>query len=368
MRIIEGWKQLLDILMTKEVFLDHLKMLKQGFVASTTDLELSGLEKSSVRHVETLVRLLVHTAEHVDRDDSTECRFATLLEILLSYTPNWEASDEVARLWIRLMQRIPYQCAPTNFRRKAYRVLVSLSWVPSSKGLLAACSLPERELRVTPLPKASQTYRSATGRSTSNNSSGSGSNKENNNNADESQPDAPIIIPRHDSVNQLLDRLKDETDVCVAITSTEPGIGKSTLASLVVSHPSIQKSFFVVWIRLVHGSRSSSGSITNNSKSHNMTFESYRDYIIQTRDQIREQQQRLADKEEETISFTFPTCEERFEEPAVRRLREEQAMQETKERVAKELQSLHNPNLLLVLETSRAMLKFPCSAFMGSNP
>ncbi|KAL7569979.1 hypothetical protein ACA910_017030 [Epithemia clementina (nom. ined.)] len=392
MRILEGWKQLMDIMMEKQVFLDQIKTLKQGFVMSNS-LSLKNVEhhnhfyddnenenaiSSTLRHMETLIRLLVQTAQHVERDGSTECRFATLLEILLSYAddvggeddpqqppqPKWEPSEEVSRLWIRLMQRIPYQCAPTNFRRKAYRVLVSLSWVPSSKGLLAACSIPERSLRMTPLPKASQTYRSSAAASVS-------ANHHHLSNKDNPPPDAPVIIPRHDSVNQLLDRLKDETDVCVAITSTQPGIGKSTLASLVVSHPSIQKSFYVVWLRLSGNnyendpSNNPNGNSKKSSSHHNMSFEAYRDYMIQIRDQIREQQQSAAagGEGEEEITFTFPTCEERFEEPAVRRLREEQAMQQTKERVAKELKALRNPNLLLVLENVTTDAQIPLFRF-----
>ena len=373
LRILEVWKQLMKVLVEKHIFWDQIKNIKQGFISSTgfeptasnnpDGIPSLGLiHASDIRHVETLVRLLVHTAEHVDRDNSTECRFATLLEILLSYTPQWVPSEEVARLWIRLMQRVPYQCAPTNFRRKAYRVLVSLSWVPSSKGLLAACSIPERSMRVAPLPKASQTYRCAV---VSTQPSKTNTNNNKNGSTGGEQQESQVTIPRHDSVNQLLDRLKDETDVCVALTSTQPGIGKSTLASLVVSHPSIQKSFFVVWIRLVSPTNISNGdtnaSESHNSKSHNMSFETYRDHIIQIRDQIREQQG--SNDGEKEIDFTFPTCEERFEEPAVRQLREEQTMALTKESVAKELKALQNPNLLLVLENVTSDAQIPLFRF-----
>ena len=386
LRILEAWKLLVNTLMEKEVFLDYYKILKQGLEASTgletanVQVDESGTRmaggaaivgRDNLCHVETLVSLLVQTADNVQRDDSTECRFVTLLEVLLSYTPGWEASEELARLWIRLMQRVPYQCAPSSFRRKAYRVLVSLSWVPSSRGLLAACSIPKRSVRMRPLPKASRSYRS----STSNNNNSSSIDNTNDNNGEKSQQplDNPVIIPRHDTVNQVLDRLKDETDVSIAITSSQPGIGKSTLASLVVSHPSIRKSFLLVWLRLKSEENSSNEAVGKNnaSSSHSMSYEAYREYITQILEQVQEQNGHDADEDENneghgsisTKKFTFPTCERRFEEPALRRLREEKAMEETKERVAQKLRALRNPNLLLVLDNVTSDAQIPVFRF-----
>ena len=62
-------------------------------------------------------------------------------------------------------------------------------------------------------------------------------------------------------------------------------------------------------------------------------------------------------------------CEERFEEPAVRQLREEQTMALTQESVAKEPKALQNPNLLLAVEyVTSIMHKFLCFGSMTNNP
>lgn len=347
-RIIFAWKSLMDALMQNDAFHQHSKMIKKGYKAFVD----GSLEPDHYIHAETLLQLLAHTAQNALRDYSTECRYVTLLEILLSYSPNWDPSDDVSRLWIRLMQRIPYQCAPINFRRKAYRVLVSLSWVPSShKGLLAACSIDERPMDPVRVPKSSETWRSA--------STGAGN------------------VPRYDCVNQLLDRLKDETDVCVAITSEHSGTGKGTLASLVVSHPSIQKSFHVVWIRLMHpdddiiddpsisgeeaGGNDNEKSEGSSIRTQNgMSFRTYCEYICQIRDQINGQIQNGEGDDGGLIEIEFPRCERRFEEPALRLLRERKAIEETKRRVAK---ALYGRNLLLVLENIPLDTQIPLFRF-----
>lgn len=198
LEVLQGWRDLIKAMKKFQVFLDYAELLSVAFEA------LEKTHSSAYRHCRCLLFLLKHTVENSEQDNSSECRFVTLVEVMASYGPNWKPSDTVEAFWIRLMQRLPAKVAPINFRRKAYRVLVSLSWVPSSRGLLAACSFEEK-----------MTY-------------------------DPSQTIGPVRahfrkirrtqppLPRHDSVNQILDRLKDETDVCVGITSELDGLVSDT--------------------------------------------------------------------------------------------------------------------------------------------
>ena len=176
------------------VFLDYVNLLVTAFEA------LEETHLSAFRHCRCLLGLLKNTVENHHQDDSSECRFVTLLEVMASYGPGWKPSETVEAFWVRLMQRVPAQTAPINFRRKAYRILVSLSWVPSSKGLLAACSFEEK--RSFDASKAIPAVRGHF----------------------EKIRRKQLPLPRHDSVNQILDRLKDETDVCVGITSELDGV------------------------------------------------------------------------------------------------------------------------------------------------
>ena len=194
LEVLQYWRDLMKVLKEQQVFLDYGKLLATAFEA------LEATHVSAFRHCRCLLGLLKHTVENHHQDDSSECRFVTLIEIMASYGPSWKPSETVEAFWVRLMQRVPAQVAPINFRRKAYRVLVSLSWVPSSKGLLAACSFEEKRSF-----DASQTISAVRGHF-----------------AKIRRKELPL--PRHDSVNQILDRLKDETDVCVGITSELDGV------------------------------------------------------------------------------------------------------------------------------------------------
>ena len=216
----------------------------------------------------TLLDLLTQSVREHARDPCIECRFVTLLEVLLSYGPHWQPSPQVEAFWVRLLQRIPDSIAPVNFRRQAYRVLVSLSWVPSSKGLLEACSFEVSKhvlqfecppilhhmARIGPSQNLQNSFASLT-------------------------VTAPSVakgpLPRHDAVNQLLDRLKDETDVCVAITSEKQGMGKTTLVGLVASHPSICRVFTVLWLTF------------DNSQSELLSYDRYLQYLSELWHQLQ---------------------------------------------------------------------------------
>lgn len=292
LEVLQEWRTLLQVMRKEAVFLEHLPNLSTAF------RELSVIDKSLYRHMRTLVLLLANTVENSKRDNSTECRFVTLLEVMLSYCKKWQPSEEVSRLWVRLMQRIPADVPPVNFRRKAYRVLVSLSWVPSSKGLLEACSFEANRQSIDP-QKSPAKVKSHLDKI-------------------RSRPQ-----PRYDCVNQLLDRLKDETDVCVAVTADREGVGKTTLAALVASHPSILRVFRVLWLSI-------------NGSSERPSYDWYTSYL----DDLCAQME---------IELSWPVCVKRFEEPALRRFREEAAMQEAR-RIMTEAMRKRDENYLLILD------------------
>lgn len=289
--ILEAWKNLLVALQQEVVFCQYIDSLERTFrsVGATTH---------NGRSILTLIGLLTQAVKEHARDKSIECRFVTLLEVVLSYGTQWQPSEEVSAIWVRLMQRIPATIAPVNFRRKAYRVLVSLSWVPSSKGLLEACSFEESK-QVLDFKKDGIREHMANIR------------------------DGPL--PRYDSVNQLLDRLKDETDVCVAITSEREGAGKTTLAGQVASHPSILRVFTVLWLKM---------------KQQVMTNDQYIRYLIDLCKQLG-----CTDQD-------WPVSQKRFEEPALRRLRERESMKAAKTKMSS-LLAIHGRNVLLVLDDVR---------------
>ena len=318
MDLLEAWKRLLASLQEEVVYTDYAASLERA-LAVTLAIATSAAESSSssadhhqlLRCIRTLLDLLTQSVREHARDQSIECRFVTLLEVLLSYEgPYWEPSPEVAAFWVRLLQRIPATIAPVNFRRKAYRVLVSLSWVPSSKGLLEACSF-EASKQVSmqmfdqcrPVFIAQHMGRIARG----------------------SGP-----LPRHDSVNQLLDRLKDETDVCVAITSEQMGTGKTTLAGQVATHPSILRVFTVLWLNIVDDEEP-------------LTYVLYIRYLDELCRQIEATSE---------LPLSWPTNVKRFEEPALRRLRERDCMKQAKELMASLIRA-HDKNVLLVLDNVR---------------
>jgi tetratricopeptide (TPR) repeat protein len=293
--VYEAWKGLVACL-TQDTAGDLLEYT-DSLLSAVPDVRK--IDPANYRHLKALVNLLQHTVENRQRDNSTECRYVTLLEIMLSYGGSqWKPSERVSKFWVRLMQRLPSDVAPVNFRRKAYRVLVSLSWVPSSKGLLGACSFEENPQNMTPAG-ASEGAKAVLAKIRNN---------------------APL--PRYDCVNQLLDRLKDETDVVVAITSESEGVGKTTLAALVALHPSILRVFTVLWLSVEHVEV--------------MPYETYIKHLDNLCGQLG-------------IEPIWPECIKRFEEPALRRLREELLMRQAREHMS-ELLLQKDQNMLLIMD------------------
>jgi tetratricopeptide (TPR) repeat protein len=290
LEVLEAWRKLVYMMNKDGVFLEYTENLWKAFSV------ISSADRSLYRVLHTLSNLLVNTAENKGRDESTECRFITLVEVILSYGEEWSPSDEVAQSWVRLMQRIPSDVPAVNFRRKAYRVLVSLSWVPSSRGLLDACSFEEARQRIDSSKSPARVGRHI--------------------DKIRGQPQ-----PRFDFVNQVLDRLKDETDVRVAITAEREGMGKTTLAALVASHPSILRVFKVVWLDI---------------DGETLTYERYMVLLQELCDQLG-------------TSLDLQKPNKNLEEPALKRLREQAFMTSARNQMSEALEE-RDENILLVLD------------------
>ncbi len=289
--VIDAWRRLLQQMKQRAVFIEHVTSLERAF------LDVEDIYKKEYRRLITLVDLLTQTVEHSDRD--VTCRFVTLLEVLLSYSVDWVLSNEITPLWERLQHEVPApKIVPASFRRRAYRVLVSLSWVPSTSGLLDACSFDVKKLTT-------------------------------------NYSDAPILLqrevfwkirggqpqPRHDSVNQILDRLKDEAGVCISIWSTKDGLGKTTLAAQVASNPSILRVFTVLWLNL---------------EKEDMSYAKYIEYLSDLSRQM-------------SVGLKWPEPVDRIEEQGLKRVREESLMSQARKIMAEYVER-EELSLLLILD------------------
>ena len=359
LEVIQAWEELLATMSEQDVFLDYVHSLEDAFreIAEKSPpvpgSENEAFATSWFRHQWNLANLLTHTVKNHHRDNSTECRFVTILEVALSYqsavTSNegdskvvyqWRPSDNVQRFWVRLQQPIDPNMSPFDFRRKAYGVLVSLSWVPSSKGLLQACSIPDNS----PLQLSSEApleARRVLGKI----------------------PGRPL--PRNDSVYQVLDRLKDETDVSVVITASKfnkvssLGIGKTTVAALVAVHPLILRCFKVLWLNMDYN-KLPVLSILQEGKSQRQGQEklNYVTYIKYLDSLCQQLGCDATDKEGKTsTALKRPKWPEvhslkRLEEPAIRHRREENLMRRAQRMMADVLEETSR-NILLVLDDAK---------------
>jgi len=100
--------------------------------------------------------------------------------------------------------------------------------------------------------------------------------------------------------------------------------GKTSVAGLVASHPSILQVFKVAWLSMT-------------SEWHTeMDYETYTKYLTKLCVQLG-------------MTIEWPLCEKRFEEPALRKIREANFMRSARIRMAQKLRSLPE-NFLLVLD------------------
>jgi len=308
LEILEEWKNLVSELTSSEqtmlAFTPYVLELTAAFHA------LTQTDRLLYRHLKSLVSLLAQTAAEFQKRRSDEgssfvraikCRFVTLLEVLLSYSSAWTGpSDKLSRIWLEHGKEAPAKdTPPVNFRRKAYRVLVSLPWVPSSRGLLEACSFEARRQAVD-VEKSPPKVKEAV--------------------FDKIRGSKPQ--PRFDCVNQVLDRLKDDDHLSVAIISEKRGMGKTTLAALVASHPSVLQLYRVIWLSL---------------PVRKLTYSMYTKCLDDVCQQLS------------LPSLEWPECVKRCEEPAFRDLREEAAMGRARDLLAKTMLD-RDENYLLILD------------------
>jgi hypothetical protein len=189
--------------------------------------------------LQALVNLMKHTVDNHGKHPCTELRYVTILELLLSYQMDkWEPSFDVNSQWKTLECKAEPGIDPEEFRRQAYQVLVSLPYVPPSCALFSACSYEESEALASwnTLPLCIQ--------------------------ARLEQLPEPLI--RSDQVYHILHKIRGCEYFVVAVSSCSPeesvetnslcvrgeGIGKTTLATLLAAHPTINDNHSTFWVDL----------------------------------------------------------------------------------------------------------------------
>jgi hypothetical protein len=305
--VLESWQALVQSLFAVQVFLQYTPALERFFNFVHMNLD----DESDLVHIQTLLELMTETVDCHDRDPSTECRYVTLLEVLTTFEPNWEASRQVIVLWDAEGHDLESDMSPDEFRQTAYGVLMSLSWVPNSRGLRQACNIDDDvSLDEEEVPLAVQSVFDQI----------------------RSRP-----LPRHDSIHRILSHLADEDNAAIAISSNvdeafhghsrrSQGLGKTTLAAMVTAMPQIQSKYDVLWLRLKH----------KNEDANGMTYRTYVSYLNALCEQL--------DLEHE---WRKPT--RLLEERALHRKREEEKMFQIKYEMAQLLRE-NIANLLLILD------------------
>ena len=282
--VLESWQSLVQALFALQVFLQYTPALERCFTHWNLEHEA---EKDNVK---TVLDLMTATVNNHDKDPSTEHRYVTLMEVLTSYGPNWEFSQQIERVWTVLQQDIDINMEPEDFRKAAYRVLMSLPWVPNSPGLRQACSIADDDI-MDEVPLAVQSVFDQI-RSTP--------------------------LPRHDSVHRVLSHLEDETNTIVSISANLDesfrassrrcqGLGKTTLAAIVASMPQVQSKYNVLWLSLKH----------RTSESPGMTYRDYVQYLDELCEQLG-------------LQHEWPQPTRVLEERSLQKKREEEKMFQVK--------------------------------------
>ena len=308
--LLESWHSLVQSLFSMNVFLQYTHELEGLFVRLNLD------DDSDRDSIKTLLDLMTETVNNCDKDPSTECRYVTLMEVLMSYASNWELSQQVQRLWEAQDEFIDSSVSADEFRQMAYGVLMLLPWVPNSSGLREACSIPDDDsIDDEEVPLAVESV------------------------FDQIRSNRPI--PRHDAIHRILSHLESEENATVAITSTvdesfhesvrrSHGIGKTTMAALVASSPQVQADYDVLWLRLSH--RTS----IENDESGTLTYLHYVEYLNALCKQIG-------------LEREWPKPMRVLEEGALQKKRDEEKMFQLKTEMAQLLRE-NTSDLLLVLD------------------
>lgn len=301
--LLESWQSLVQALSSTRVFLQYTPQLERYFVSTGLD------DDSDWEEAKTLLDLMTETIRNHDKDESTECRYVTLMEVLTTYDGghNWRVSQQAQRLWEAQDQYVddPDSIEPEEFRQMAYGVLMLLPWVPNSVGLRQACSIPDDEsLDEEHVPSAVESIFDQI----------------------RSRP-----LPRHDAVHRILSHLETQDNATVAISSTvsesfQRGIGITTMAALVASSPQARDDYDVLWLRLNH----------QQDKDGGMTYRKYVGYLNDLCDQLG-------------VEREWPKPMRVLEERALQKKREEEKMFQLKNEMAELLRD-HTSDLLLIID------------------
>ena len=230
MEMLEAWQHLIKSLYEYKVYLQHAPALEKLFS------QVRFFDQSMWQTSKVLLELMVETVDNNAK--GTEIRYVTLLEILSSYTGHWQISHSCEQTWRYADKEPDINASPQEFRDEAYSLLMSLNWVPSSQGLREACGIIDIDAADTEVPLL---VRSIFYQIRSN------------------------PLPRRDCVHRILSKLQERTNMTVVIASPPDdtgrstaqggqGLGKTTLAAMVISHPVVQSKFTVLWLRLNKGS------------------------------------------------------------------------------------------------------------------
>lgn len=298
--LLESWQTLVQTLSSTQVFLQYTPQLERFFVSWSSD------DDSYWEDAKTLLELMTETVKNHDKDESTECRYVTLMEVLTTYGPNWQFSQQVERLWETQDQYLDDPAmSPEEFRQTAYGVLMLLPWVPNSAGLRQACSIPDDEsLDEDEVPWAVESVF----------------------NQIRSSP-----LPRHDAIHRILSHLETEDNAIIAISSTvdesfSRGIGKTTMAAMVASSPSVHDDYDVLWLRFKH----------RKDSKESMTYHQYVEYLNTLCDQL-------------SLERDWSKPMRVLEERALQKKREEEKMFQIKNEMAEILRN-NTSDLLLILD------------------
>ena len=325
-RLLESWQGLVETLFSQRVFLKYAPYL------ATCIGKLSGLETDEVVHVRTIVDLMRHTVEHNKIHDCTELRYATLLEIMMSYNLGWEGPSEMlSGHWSIIGQQVSADMEPDKFRRQAYGVLVSLPWIPSSNGLYTACSFDEDEAIYWDLPPPMLSK------------------------VDELGDDRLL---RSDLVNFILHRIRRspifrvviscavaKSDAGIIGSSDIAGVGKTSLAAMLAAHPTIAEKYKTVWVDLPT-------TVTEEGRDI-ITYEQYMTCLHSICRQL-------------SVEPNWPEPVKRLENTLIRIRRQKEFMTRAKHAMARLLQRLET-DTLIVMDDVRDEREFELFNFMENQ-
>ena len=230
LEMLEEWQHLVKTLDEHKVYLQFVPALDKVYFAVMESFEEPDWKLGRV-----LVDAMIEAVEHSDKGVSAECRYLTVMEILSSLTYDWEFSREAEDVFRDFDREPNLDATPEEFRKDAYHLLMTLDWVPNSQALVDICGIQDDETGEQNAPKAVQSIF----------------------NQIRAAP-----LPRQDCIHRLLNRLTETPSATIAISSpledamyrksskSGQGLGKTTLAAMVTSHPTVRVQFCVLWLRL----------------------------------------------------------------------------------------------------------------------